>query len=92
MYFIRFLPPGNAQSDQQASDQQANDPKDPVKSVPPMRQKSRNFQAAKSTVFPKSVSISELLNAGRLIKPKDKTKLELESFDVTTMKDHSNLK
>ena len=34
------------------------------------------------TVFPKSVSISELLKAGKLVKPKAATDLELEQFNI----------
>lgn len=85
VYFIRFLPPGNLHSS--VDDQQPDDcPINPIKSAPPLN-KTKTFQATtKSTVFPKSVSISELLNAGRLIKPRNVTVLELESFDVATMK------
>ena len=37
-------------------------------------------------VFPKSVSLTDLLKAGKLVKPPATTALDLESFDVTEMK------
>ena len=41
-----------------------------------------------SMVFPKSVSVTDLLKAGKLVKPPatNRTVLDLESFDVTEMK------
>ena len=50
--------------------------------------KSGNLLALESTVFPKSVSVTDLLKAGKLVKPQatNMTVLDLESFDVTEMK------
>lgn len=89
MYFIHYLPPSNVcnSTSSTTSDPQPHDHQtDPVKSAPPRNQTSKTFQPAKPTTFPKSLSISELLNAGRLIKPKDVAVLELESFHAGTMK------
>jgi len=85
VYFIRFLQPKLAKVD---GDYQAPNLPNPDKliSAPPMDHNRANVQAAKSTVFPKSVSISELLKAGKLVKPEKITVLELESFDVKNRK------
>ena len=50
--------------------------------------KSINLLALQSMVFPKSVSVTDLLKAGKLVKPPatNMTALDLESFDVTEMK------
>ena len=50
--------------------------------------KSGNLLALQSMVFPKSVSVTDLLKAGKLVKPPatNMTALYLESFDVTEMK------
>ena len=50
--------------------------------------KSENLLALQSTVFPKSVSVTDLLKAGKLVKPPatNMTALDLENFDVTEMK------
>ena len=50
--------------------------------------KSGNLLAVQSTVFPTSVSVTDLLKAGKLVKPpaKNMTALDLESFHVTEMK------
>ena len=46
-----------------------------------------NLLALQSTVFPKSVSVTDLLKAGKLVKlpATNMTALGLESFDVTEM-------
>ena len=50
--------------------------------------KSGNLPVLQSTVFPKSVSVTDLLKAGKLVKPPatNITVLDLESFDVTETK------
>ena len=47
--------------------------------------KSGNLPVLQSTVFPKSVSVTDLQKAGKLVKPPatNMTVLDLESFDVT---------
>ena len=59
-----------------------------VRSTPSPVKKSGNLLALQSTVFPKSVSDTDLLKAGKLVKPPatNMTALDLESFDVTEMK------
>lgn len=57
-------------------------------SVPSPMKTSGNLPALHSMVFPKSVSITDLLKAGKLVKPlaTNITVLDLESFDVAEMK------
>lgn len=49
---------------------------------------SGNLPALQSTVFPKSISVTNLLKASKLVKPPatNITVLDLESFDVTETK------
>lgn len=57
-------------------------------SAPSPVKTSGNLPALHSMVFPKSVSVTELLKAGKLVKPPatNITALDLESFDVAEMK------
>lgn len=59
-----------------------------AKSTPSPVKKSGNLPVLQSTVFPKSVSVTDLLKAGKLVKPPatNITMLDLESFDVTETK------
>ena len=85
VYFIRFLQPTPTSTDiapgRPLLEQKAKSAPSPVK-------KSGNLPALQSTVFPKSVSITDLLKAGKLVKPPatNMTVLDLKSFDVTEMK------
>lgn len=89
VFFIRFLQPGS-----ENEDQGNNPPKlDIVNDV--MQKQARSGPATQSspvkltvnprappTVFPKSVSIGDLLRAGKLVKAPKATTLNLEHFDV----------
>ena len=57
-------------------------------SVPSPMKTSVNLPTLHSMVFPKSVSITDHLKAGKLVKPQatNITVLDLESFDVAEMK------
>ena len=57
-------------------------------SVPSPVKTSGNLPALHSMVLPKSLSVTELLKAGKLVKPPatNITALDLESFDVAEMK------
>ena len=85
VYFIHFLQPMPTSTDiapgRPLLEQKA-------KSAPSLVKKSGNLPALQSTVFPKSVSITDLLKAGKLVKPPatNMTVLDLESFDVREMK------
>ena len=59
-----------------------------TRSVPSPVKTSGNLPALHSVVFPKSVSVIDLLKAGKLVKPPatNVTALNLESFDVAEMK------
>ena len=85
VYFIRFLQPMPTSTDIAPGRPLL---KQKAKSAPSPVKKSGNLPALQSTVFPKSVSITDLLKAGKLVKPPatNMTVLDLESFDVTEMK------
>ena len=90
VYFICFLQPKSCivpKAGQPLFEESFAPPKE-VRSAPSPVKKSRNLLALQSTVFPKSVSVTALLKAGKLVKPPatNMTTLDLESFDVTKMK------
>ena len=93
VYFIRFLPPKSTdivpKSGQPLFEDSFVAPKQ-VRSAPSPVKKSVKHPALQlqSTVFPKSVSVTDLLKAAKLVKPPatNRTALDLESFDVTEMK------
>ena len=90
VYFIRFLQPKSGivpKAGQSLFEERFAPPKQ-VRSAPSPVKKSGNLLALQSTVFPKSVSVTDLLKAGKLVKPPatNMTALDLESFDVTEMK------
>ena len=90
VYFIRFLQPksGIVPKAGQPLFEESFAPPKQVRSAPSPVKKSGNLLALQSTVFPKSVSVTDLLKAGKLVKPPatSMTALDLESFDVTEMK------
>ena len=90
VYFIRFLQLKSGivpKAGQPLFEESFATPKQ-VRSAPSPVKKSGNLLALQSTVFPKSVSVTDLLKAGKLVKPPatNMTALDLESFDVTEMK------
>ena len=90
VYFIRFLQPkfGIVPKAGQPLFVESFAPPKQARSAPSPVKKSGNLLALQSTVFPKSVSVTDLLKAGKLVKPPatNMTALDLESFDVTEMK------
>ena len=91
VYFIRFLPPKSTDVAPKLGQQLFEDSLAPAKvtmSVPSPMKTSGNLPALHSMVFPKSVSITDLLKADKLVKPPSTniTVLDLESFDVAEMK------
>ncbi|PFX34098.1 Transient receptor potential cation channel subfamily M member 6 [Stylophora pistillata] len=91
VYFIRFLPPKSTDVAPKLGQQLFEDSLAPAKvtmSVPSPVKTSGNLPALHSMVFPKSVSVTELLKAAKLVKPPatNITVLDLESFDVAEMK------
>ena len=89
VYFIRFLQPKSGivpKAGQSLSEERFAPPKQ-VRSAQSPVKKSGNLLALQSTVFPKSVSVTDLLKAGKLVKPPatNMNALDLESFDVTEM-------
>ena len=90
VYFIRFLPPTStdvAPKLGQPSFEDCFEPAKVTRSVPSPVKTSGNLPALHSVVFPKSVSVTDLLKAGKLVKPPatNVTALDLESFDVAEM-------
>ena len=72
VYYIRFLPPKSTDVAPKLGQQLFEDSLAPAKvtmSVPSPIKTSRNLPALHSMVFPKSVTITELLKAGKLVKP-----------------------
>lgn len=91
VYFIRFLPPKSTDVAPKLGQQLFEDSLAPAKvtmSVPSPIKTSGNLPALHSMVFPKSVTITDLLKAGKLVKPPatNITVLDLESFDVAEIK------
>ena len=91
VYFIRFLPLKSTDVAPKLGQQLFEDSLAPAKvtmSVPNPMKTSGNPPALYSMVFPNSVSITDLLKAGKLVKPPatNITVLDLESFDVAEMK------
>ena len=91
VYFIRFLPPKSTDVAPKLGQQLFEDSLAPAKvtmSVPSPMKTSGNLPALHSMVFPKSMSVTDLLKAGKLVKPQaaNITVLDLESFDVAEMK------
>lgn len=80
VYFIRFLPPEHVVAD---CNPQTSSPVKASSSVP-----INPVCANKSVVTPKSLSISQLLRAGKLVRPlkENIVSLELETFDIQEMK------
>ena len=72
VYFIRFLPPKSTDVAPKLGQQLFEDSLAPAKvtmSVPSSIKTSGNLPALHSMVFPKSVTITDLLKAGKLVKP-----------------------
>lgn len=87
VFFIRFLPPENEslRSDNiPIPGKERNDVPKRAKSSPIKFASSQTAFSprAPATVFPKSVSIGDLLKAGKLIKPPKTSTFNLELFDV----------
>ena len=91
VYFICFLPAKSTDVTPKLGQQLFEDSLAPAKvtiSVPSPMKTSGKLPGLHSMVFPKSVSINDLLKAGKLVKPPatNITALDLESFDVAEMK------
>ncbi|CAB4040642.1 transient receptor potential cation channel subfamily M member 6-like, partial [Paramuricea clavata] len=84
VYFIRFLPPAEHDRSQQSRVQGSNSaPISPSKigEIDGHHPETPSPKLAR-TVYPKSVSIGDLLRAGKLVRPPQLTTLSLEMFDV----------
>ena len=76
VFFVRFLPPKQDRAVEHGGpNRPASSPASPVR-------KSCKQETLPKTVFPKSVSVTALLKAGKLIKPLNLSVLSLEYFDV----------
>ena len=86
VYFIRFLPPiedGRSMNDQLPGggmNRPRSTPRDHT--VKGKAAADRNVSVPPLTAFPKSVSIGDLLKAGKLVKPQKTVALDLELFDL----------
>ena len=79
VYFIRFLPPTEQNMSKQPRVMGSNSaPISPSK----IADIDGNHPATRKTVYPKSVSIGDLLRVGKLVRPPQLTTLTLEMFDV----------
>ena len=88
MCFIRFLPPNESSSTQnQHGVSQASGTSTSVL-ISPSKNKEIDSTAATAaqTKYPKSVSIGDLLHAGKLVRPPQRKSLNLEMFDVEKCK------
>ena len=86
VYFIRFLQPtcGIIPKAGQPLFEKSFAPPKQVRSAQSPVKKPGNLPTLQSTVFPKSVSVTDLVKAGKLVKPPatNMTMLDLETFEL----------
>lgn len=78
VFFIRFIPPCEVGTKDKAQ------PSPIMRASVPLPVNLPNTMH-KSAIAPKSLSISQLLKAGKLVKPQNMATLELETFDIERM-------
>ena len=82
VYFIRFLPPNECNSTQKQHGTGQTSTSVPISPSKTEEIDSNINAAACHTKYPKSVSIGDLLRAGKIFWPPQKKSLSLEMFDV----------
>lgn len=82
VFFVRFLPPKQDVAGDDKAGPAKSDTHPRSSPASPLKRSSQNTETLPKTVFPKSISVTDLLKAGKLVKPPKKTLLYLEYFDV----------